>query len=248
MSIRVFDKRPHWDDLKELVRPEVKSIEEFNVRVARGIDQARNFLGREHNKIALSADRIGAVHRYIFKEVFAWAGEFRKTGQVRDLSGNVAFGLDGKYRGAPWGEIRSELENVRKASERTFSEGRGMSDEFQKPERISKLASGIAQFHANVLGVQPFLEGTQPVADLLLDQHTGVIFGREISKGFNRHQYHLAVERAHAVGDIRPLRDLILEECRLLRDVRQGEMEQHCRAASDMAKTALDKVWHDLAR
>lgn len=92
--------------------PETDMLE--NLRGIRDVDKLARFEGRsaarrilelEHAPVKgeFNTPHLKAIHRHIFQDVFAWAGEFRTVniskggGFARELSYRAACGIDGDY-------------------------------------------------------------------------------------------------------------------------------------------------------
>jgi Fic family protein len=177
--------------------PEDKSKEDISETygVAEGIDYIR--AAEDHVSLKL----IKELHRIVFKNSKAFAGEFRKKGVevvVADVYGNII------HRGAPSGKVQKMLKELISWYNHN------------KTECPAIVLAAVVHNQFEI--IHPFQDGNGRVGRLLLNnillKHNFPPLNIELK---NRAQYYAALQAYEKAHNIRPTLDLMLKEYRALK-------------------------------
>ncbi len=201
----------YWKTLQSLgLWPDVDSLETYEKRVYKGLQQAREHLKdlRAHGQINPSPDLVSTLHRHVFGAVFPWAREFRQPDLAQGQT--VEAGVPGIDKYAHWQNISDGLKSIQHENVGLlFGKDGKQTTEEQKAEAIALYRHGFER-------VCPFTIGNKPIVDLIIDELALQSFknvkerGISISQNLDNQAFRDALGEFDQKHNIAPLRDQIL--------------------------------------
>lgn len=141
-------KLDDWDYLQNLCRPNIRSYEQYQEAVVRGLRAARIYVYEKADTLP-DHEFLRDLHRVAFGEVYPFAGSFRNE--------PVRFGPN--RAGAFQTEITRELDGLREESLSLFASA----------SKKSHAAQAICFYHAKFQLIHPFLDGNGRLGRLIME-------------------------------------------------------------------------------
>ena len=186
---------------------------EYARTVEKGVESAKSVADGFTSGPWVDAGQVTTLHWAAYKDVYPWAGQFRRTPLVR-----------GEESWSEPGLIRSDLKTLNNRSR----------DWFQS-EDVNVIAKEMAAYNAAFYKIHPFLEGNYIVGTLLLEHQAREIFGRKIHIRSDELVYRAALETA-LKGNFSPLAKQIIEHCGLSRVAESHAVSKLMSEASQQLK------------
>jgi fido (protein-threonine AMPylation protein) len=209
-----------WSKIRAFgLSPAITSLDHYEERVTIGLIRAR-LQAQAQPVINPNSTTMARYHRFIFEEVYPWAGQFRGIGELSVVDGTV---------GAEWDRIDRELEMLHWQTGQLLSQVRSDRDAIR----------ALAFAHVRFERVHPFRDGNGRVGRVLLDGQLNAALGFKQRPLLDRERYLAALHAAQR-GGLAQVVDLIAEREGM------GQEERHFEAPYRLAPFMVDGVERSL--
>src|SRR5207302_8236996 len=164
-----------WSKIQAVgVSPNITTLEKYEEIVTLGLIRAR-LQARAEPIVNPAAAVVADYHRLIFENVYPWAGQFRKLGELSVVGGAV---------GAEWDRIGRELDMLNWQAGELLAQARSEGDFLQS----------LAFTHVRFERIHPFRDGNGRVGRVLLDGQLNATLGVKLRPVLERDRYLAALE------------------------------------------------------
>ncbi|PYJ81356.1 MAG: hypothetical protein DME22_21335 [Verrucomicrobia bacterium] len=180
-----------WSKIQAVgVSPNITTLEKYEEIVTLGLIRAR-LQARAEPIVNPAAAVVADYHRLIFENVYPWAGQFRKLGELSVVGGAV---------GAEWDRIGRELDMLNWQAGELLAQARSEGDFLQS----------LAFTHVRFERIHPFRDGNGRVGRVLLDGQLNATLGPKVRPLLDRERY-LAALRVAQQGELADMVNLLAQ-------------------------------------
>ncbi len=180
-----------WERIKELgLKSNVKTVEDYEDRVAEGLSLARDFMNLKGFTIPSLAE-IKQLHRIAFRGVHPWAGELRPPGYEVSV---------GQIDCTPSTEVTSQLQELRQQVLSVLGPN----------VPVAKQIFWFSFYHAAFESIHPFTDGNGRIGRVILGAQVDNALKDGRRTIVNRAAYMNALRSVEKTSDPSPLAQLIV--------------------------------------